>query len=444
MRSLPLWLPVLALCFSTVLFAADAVPAVSPKPAHAPAVALDPHVQSIITSAAQYYAGMKSFETDISSTTHVETPVMKNDMISAFHVALQQPASFSLVMTTGMLGGSVISDGKTWITYEPMLGKYTSNDAPATMEDLLQPQNLVLVEGGTPLGIEALLSKDPVKGLSAALKSSEYVGLEKIGDQSAHHLRIVSSVYVQDFWIADGPKPLLLQSEVTPDMSAALKGLSAEQKKKMPPGMDQMKMVRTTVYTHWQIDQPVAAATFQFQPPPGAQLVDEFFTPPPHPLVGKMAPDFQLNDLDGHPVSLASLRGKIVVLDFWATWCGPCVASLPLVSSVAESLKDKGVVFYAANLKETADKVRQFQTEKTLVFPVLLDADGKVSDLYQAKAIPETVLIDKTGKIQAVHVGYDAGIRKKLTAQLNDMLAGKDLAASAPAPAVAPPAPAGQ
>jgi thiol-disulfide isomerase/thioredoxin len=208
----------------------------------------------------------------------------------------------------------------------------------------------------------------------------------------------------------------------------------------MPPGIDSMTMSRVNVYSAWQIDQPIAATAFQFQPPMGAQLVDAFFTPPPHPLVGKMAPAFQLNDLEGHPVSLASLRGKIVVLDFWATWCGPCVASLPLVSSVADSFKDKGVVFYAANLKETAGQVRQFQTEKTLIFPVLLDADGKVADLYQAKAIPETVLIDQTGKIQAVHVGYDPGIRKKLTGQLNDMLAGKNLASTAAAPAVAAPA----
>ncbi len=440
MRSFSCWLPALSLVLSGYVWAADAVPAAGPKPA---AVALDPQVRSILTAAAQFYAARQSFEADLVSVTHMEMPTMNNDMTSTFHVALQRPASFSLVMKTGMMGGSLVSDGKNWITFEPMLSKYTSNDAPGTLGDLLQPTNLVLVEGGLPLGLEALLGNDPVKAMGEGLKSSTDAGLETIAGQSAHHLRIISSVYAEDLWIADGARPLLLQCTVAPDLTSALKHLSADQKAKMPAGMDQMKMTRTTTYSDWQFDQPVAAATFQFQPPPGVKLVDEFMPTPRHPLVGKMAPDFQLNDLDGHPVSLASLRGKIVVLDFWATWCGPCVASLPLVSSVAGSFADKGVIFYAANLRETAAQVRQFQTQKALAFPVLLDADGKVAGLYQAKGIPETVLIDASGKIQAVHVGYDAGIRKKLTGQLNDMIAGKDLAVAAPAAAPAPPAPVG-
>jgi peroxiredoxin len=431
MRFFSCCLPALSLVFSGGVFAADAVPSAGPKPG---TVKLDPQVQNILTAASQFYTARKSFEADLASTTHVEASTMKSEMTSSFHLAVQPPASFALVIKTGMPGGTLISDGKTWITFVQYLNKYTSNDAPASLSELLQPANLALVEGGTPLGFEALLGPDPVKALSTGLTSSADLGVEPIAGQSAHHLQIAAVPYITDIWIA-APQPLLLQSRVSIDMSAALKNLTAEQKQKMPAGLglEQMKMSRDTTYSNWQIDQPIAATTFQFQPPPGAQLVDELVKLPPHPLVGKMAPDFQLNDLDGHPVSLASLRGKIVVLDFWATWCGPCVASLPLVSSVADSFKDQGVVFYAMNLKETAGQVRQFQAQKALAFPVLLDANGKVSDLYQAQAIPETVLIDPAGKIEAVHVGYDAGIKKKLTAQLTAMIAGKDIAA-APAP----------
>jgi peroxiredoxin len=435
MRPLSLRLLLIAFVFCCPILAADSVPAKSPAPS--PAVSLDPKVQSILTASAHYYAGLKSFETDVIGTTHMATPTMKNEMTSGFHIAMQRPASFALLLKSGMMGGTIISDGTTWITYQPMLNKYTSNDAPAQLSDLLDPTNLALVEGGLPLGIESFMTADPIKTFQAGLKSSSYIGDEKIGDQPAQHVQLISQGSTMELWIADGTRPLLLQSRISIDMSGALKQLSAEQKSKMPFDMSSMKMNRVNVYSSWQIDEPVAAGTFQFQPPMGAQLVDAFFTPPPHALAGKTAPDFQLNDLDGHPVSLASLRGKTVVLDFWATWCGPCVTALPLVSSVAASYQGKGVVFYAVNLRETADKIRKFQADKSLSFPVLLDDQGKVADLYQAKAIPETVIIDPTGKIQAVHVGYDPAIKKKLTSQLNDVLAGKQLTAPTPAPAPA-------
>jgi peroxiredoxin len=207
-----------------------------------------------------------------------------------------------------------------------------------------------------------------------------------------------------------------------------MKSLSEEQKKKLPAGFEMMSMVRTNIFTNWKMNQPVALATFKFQPPADAQLVSELVPQPPHPLIGKMAPDFQLNGLDGKSVKLASLRGKIVVLDFWATWCGPCVATLPIVLEVTSSFKDRGVVFFAVNLKEKADHVRKFQTDKNLSFSVLFDANGSIADLYLAKAIPQSVVIDKDGKIQAVHVGFSSSLKTTLTQQLNDLLDGKQLA----------------
>jgi peroxiredoxin len=139
-------------------------------------------------------------------------------------------------------------------------------------------------------------------------------------------------------------------------------------------------------------------------------------------------------------VPLKSLRGKIVVLDFWATWCGPCGMSLPLVTDATSAFKDKGVVFYAVNEKEDAAAIRKFQADKNLTFPVLLDSDGTAGGLYKANAIPETVLIDKNGKIAAVHVGYDPNVKEKLTSQLTDLLAGKAISATPANPSAPPPA----
>jgi peroxiredoxin len=112
------------------------------------------------------------------------------------------------------------------------------------------------------------------------------------------------------------------------------------------------------------------------------------------------------------------------------------VASLPLVTAAASARSAAGVVFFGVNQQETAEVVRAFQKEKSLDFSVLLDAKDKAGTLYQAKAIPETVVIDKEGKIEAVHVGFEAGIKKRLGKELDDLVAGKSLLK--PMPATAP------
>src|SRR5690606_36665457 len=97
-----------------------------------------------------------------------------------------------------------------------------------------------------------------------------------------------------------------------------------------------------------------------FTPPADAEKVDSFFEQPeeegPHPVLGKVAPPFQLENLEGKPVDLARFAGKkIVILDFWATWCGPCIAAMPEVKATADKFADKDVVVYFVNLHEDAE-----------------------------------------------------------------------------------------
>jgi peroxiredoxin len=152
--------------------------------------------------------------------------------------------------------------------------------------------------------------------------------------------------------------------------------------------------------------------TFAWSPPPGAKDADATASARPlddadaSELEGKAAPQFKLDALEGKPVSLSDLNGKVVVLDFWATWCGPCRASLPHLNKMYDDLKEKGLQVFALDQQEDKQDVAAFVAKTKLTVPVLLDSEGKVGEQYGVKGIPQTVIIGKDGKIKKVIVGF--------------------------------------
>ena len=118
-----------------------------------------------------------------------------------------------------------------------------------------------------------------------------------------------------------------------------------------------------------------------------------------------MAPDFQLYNLEGELVSLSDFRGSPVILNFWATWCGPCISEIPYLQQVHEEWSDKGVVLLAVNMGESPSEVEQFVGGNNLSFPVLLDVRQEVAQMYGIRYIPSTFFIDKDGLAQAGRVG---------------------------------------
>ncbi len=117
------------------------------------------------------------------------------------------------------------------------------------------------------------------------------------------------------------------------------------------------------------------------------------------------APSFTLRDLNGKEVKLEDQRGKIVFLNFWATWCPPCRAEMPSMEKLYTQFKDRDFIILAVDLREETKKVRVFQEKFKLNFPILLDSDGRVGLKYEVWSIPTKYLIDREGYVKGGALG---------------------------------------
>lgn len=139
-------------------------------------------------------------------------------------------------------------------------------------------------------------------------------------------------------------------------------------------------------------------------------------------LIGTIASDFSLNRLDGGRLKLSDYNGKIVILDFWASWCAPCLQIMPQVEKVAREFADQSVVLMSINLGERPEQIQAVMNRLKLSTTVLLEPDGRTAARYGATNIPLTVVIDRNGRIASVFVGSGARFSEQLRGALNTVI----------------------
>jgi peroxiredoxin len=124
---------------------------------------------------------------------------------------------------------------------------------------------------------------------------------------------------------------------------------------------------------------------------------------------GAAAPQFTLGSRAGQDVSLAQYKGQVVMLNFWASWCGPCRQEMPLLESIYKKYNKLGFTMIGVNVEPDSNAANDWLKQTPVSFPILYDKESKVSKAYDVATMPSTVIIDRTGKVRVLHRGYKPG-----------------------------------
>jgi thiol-disulfide isomerase/thioredoxin len=420
--------------------------AADPKPAGS-----DPKALQLLDEVARSYQKLSSYsdqgEFALAATINGKSESLKNPMAISF----VRPNKLKLDAGQVM----VVSDGKTVNTVVVPLKKYTAAPAPETItfETFRQgPLGSVLMGGPSapPMFIllNLLVGDDAGKMLAGMGKA---VALEADRDAGGTRCKslLIEAEQGPDFRLLVDPASKLLRSIdlVFDPQELAEKGL------KDKVSIDRLGWSAGTIAT-----KDPGADAFAFQAPAGFSKVDSLAQGggaedkyPVNDLVGKPAPDFTLTVLDGpgktKTLSRKDLAGKVVMIDFWATWCGPCLAELPEVQKLVENYakNKKNVLIIAVSQDDDPSELAEVRklVEKTLddkkikltgnsVGLIALDPSRSIGEAFQVNAYPTVVLLDSKGVVQGAHVGIPGGaveqIGQILGKAIDTLLEGKPLA----------------
>lgn len=274
------------------------------------------------------------------------------------------------------------------------------------------------------------------KSLITSLK----LGEEKVVSGTAGHLLsgqikanpvglpVENAVIPFEMVIGKGDTPVLLS--YTPDNSALIEDFA-----KTRPQLGALQVSMDCTYTDWKTGASIDAESLKLPDLTEFKKYNTFGElvaamqgggagGGATELEGKAAPDFELATSDGGKFKLSDEKGKnVVILDFWATWCGPCVKAMPVIDKVAKAFAAKGVKFVAVNLRETEADVKGFMEQHKLAPTVAMDKDGAIATQYMVSGIPQTVIVGKDGNVAKVHVGLLPDLEQQLTKELTALTA---------------------
>jgi peroxiredoxin/outer membrane lipoprotein-sorting protein len=407
------------LCATLLLGLALVAPAVS--------FATDLTAEQIVAKVSQTYSALSSFrfverqesreatDADPSVMYAVPDPFGNGPAQGETDLAVSTPGMIRLVVSSGEGGILLVSDGrKTW-AYIPNLNEYTETDAAPLLQELwAHPVRLI----GNDLARYRGLSREAGR---AKLRGEETVSL---GGQEVrcYVVGVPDRSGSRRLWV-DEQRFIVLRDEWISTPGTGADNANPYRSELLDAGVSTSRLTKADL-------GPISNDAFQFDVPSGARRVDSF-SPPAGPLQrgeevllgrlmgsemehvvqgteyvlqGSKARDFTVASLGGENVRLHGLHNKIVVLDFWASWCMPCQGELAAIQKLHDELASKGVVFLGID-EERSETVEDFVKAHGYTFPMLLDSKQTVHGLYGVRCVPRTVVINRKGKIAAEYIG---------------------------------------
>ena len=145
-------------------------------------------------------------------------------------------------------------------------------------------------------------------------------------------------------------------------------------------------------------------------------------TAPATAVTPNAAPDFSLAAMAGNAVNLSQFKGQVVMINFWATWCGPCRKEMPVLEQLHKKYKPMGFTLLGVNVEPNSTEAVEWLKGTPVTFPILFDTDSKVSKLYAVQGMPSTVIVDRKGQVRFVHRGYSAGDENEYLNQIRALV----------------------
>jgi peroxiredoxin/outer membrane lipoprotein-sorting protein len=388
----------------------DAKPAAKPEPKKLEAK-VAPEAKVVLDKLSEAYRKIGGLELSGTMTGDFLAGGQIVDQKGTFVASFAAPMTFRHEMKGDIVVGST---GKTMYAYRAKRNDYKQADAPADrppgnkipnpMRDVLREQDLALLltiveDAGKFL---AETSKEISKAADETIDGKTYIALDVKGGEKMN-LRLLID-----------PKTNLIRRVV-------------QDRRRDLEDKGQSDVTRATVtidYARTKADAKPEPREFAWVPPEGAKDAAAVAAEAGEAmaLVGKDAPDFTLTSLDGKKVAMVEQQGSVVVLDFWATWCGPCQESLPGLNKLYKDLNAKGLKVFAVDLEEPKEKVQPVAAKLIPDLTVLLDENSDAAKLYGVGGIPQTVVVGRDGKVKNVFIGSgnDANIRAAVEKALSE------------------------